>query len=377
VRRLIGLRSRQGEANSTAPAPPQVLFGDQLDLELERAKRAARPLSVIVGELDPPTTTGADTAAALRVVASAVASEKRRIDIAAIIGDGRFALILPETAEHGALVLSERLRSAIGDATEGAAVTVSFGIATFPRHGRSAGALVKAADCALDAVRALGGDRSLLESAEMPATIVSVGHGDDDEDRRLQMLLSLAETVDIRDHGNSGHCKVVGRYAEQIARELGLPVRVADRVRFAGLLHDIGKVAVPQAVLRKPGPLDAGELEQARRHVEAGARWIDDEAFADVRSWVMAHHERPDGAGYPHQLAAAEIPLAARIIAVADAYESMTSDRPYRSALSHPAAQAELMECSGSQFDRRVVEAFLRVLEREGLRSRSRPVPTR
>jgi HD-GYP domain-containing protein (c-di-GMP phosphodiesterase class II) len=108
-----------------------------------------------------------------------------------------------------------------------------------------------------------------------------------------------------------------------------------------------------------------------RRHAEVGARLIDDPSLEDVSEWVLAHHERPDGTGYPRALPAGAIALQARIIAVADAYESMTSDRPYRSALSHEAAQAELCECSGTQFDKRVVQAFLRVLEREGLRVRT------
>lgn len=216
----------------------------------------------------------------------------------------------------------------------------------------------------------------MLESVETPATIVSVGQGDPGSDGRLETILALVETVDIRDQGRAGHAQTVGRYAEQIARELGLPVKRSDRIRLAAMLHDVGKVAVPGALLAKSGPLDAGEWAAVRKHSEAGASMLVAAGLDEIAEWVLAHHERPDGEGYPRGLAFDEIALEARIIAVADAYESMTSKRPYRDALTHEAAQAELVECAGTQFDERVVDAFMRVLEREGVRSRSRPVPS-
>ena len=180
-----------------------------------------------------------------------------------------------------------------------------------------------------------------MESVETLSAIVCVGSGDAASDQRLEMLLALAETVDIRDHGSGGHSQTVGRHAEQIARELGFPVTTADRVRLAGMLHDVGKVGVPGSVLSKPGPLDEAEREQVQKHSEIGAQLIDDPQFADIREWVLAHQERPDGSGYPHGLKAEEIPLEARILAVADAYESMTSKRPYRAAMTHESAQAD------------------------------------
>jgi diguanylate cyclase (GGDEF)-like protein/putative nucleotidyltransferase with HDIG domain len=365
------------EENGEAEAERRA-FGDQLALEVERGKRGARHLSVLIGELSThrnhgslPFTSADD---ALLITAHVVAGEKRRIDTAARVGDNRFALILPETAEQGALVLAERLRAAIANAFgDGAgAPAVSFGIATFPRHGRTAGALVKAADRALEAVRMLGGEGALVESAETPATMVSVGSGDELSDQWLATVLALAETVDIRDHGTTGHSQTVGRYAERIARELGLSVKIADRVRLAGLLHDVGKIGVPESILQKPASLEEGEWELVRKHSEIGTRLLDDRSLEDVKKWVLAHHERPDGLGYPRGLTAETIPLEARIVAVADAYESMTTNRPYRATLSHEAAQAELIEHSGRQFDRRVVDAFMRTLEREGLRARRR-----
>ena len=123
------------------------------------------------------------------------------------------------------------------------------------------------------------------------------------------------------------------------------------RVRLAGVLHDIGKIGIPDSVLSKPGPLDADEWTEMYTHPEIGARLLSRPEFDDLRSWIAAHHERPDGLGYPRALAGEDIPLEARILAVADAYEAMTADRVYRPALGEEAARAELEAGAGTQFD--------------------------
>jgi HD-GYP domain-containing protein (c-di-GMP phosphodiesterase class II) len=151
----------------------------------------------------------------------------------------------------------------------------------------------------------------------------------------------------------------VSRYSRSIADALGLDERRAERVRLAGTLHDIGKIAIPDAILRKQGPLDDIEWREMRRHPELGARMLGGAGLQDVREWVLAHHERPDGRGYPRGLHGDRIPLEAAILAVADAYEAMTADRPYRGSIGEPAARAELRRHAGTQFDARVVDAFL------------------
>jgi HD-GYP domain-containing protein (c-di-GMP phosphodiesterase class II) len=128
------------------------------------------------------------------------------------------------------------------------------------------------------------------------------------------------------------------------------------------VLHDLGKLGVADAVLKKPGKLTPEEWVEMRRHPELGARILHHANLIDISAWVLAHHERIDGGGYPHGLAGDQIPLEARILAVADAYEAMTADRAYRPALGHDAAQKELVACAGTQFDPRVVDAFLLVL---------------
>jgi HD-GYP domain-containing protein (c-di-GMP phosphodiesterase class II) len=160
------------------------------------------------------------------------------------------------------------------------------------------------------------------------------------------------------------------------AEELGLDPDHAERVRLAGLLHDVGKIGVSDALLVKPGPLDDDEWVEMRTHPEIAARLLAGSEFEDLRSWILAHHERIDGSGYPHGLAGDEIPLEARILAVADAYEAMTADRVYSPALCEEAARDELVSGSGAQFDGAVVKAFLRALDRLPRPTAGTPAPS-
>jgi HD-GYP domain-containing protein (c-di-GMP phosphodiesterase class II) len=155
----------------------------------------------------------------------------------------------------------------------------------------------------------------------------------------------------------------VGRYCALIAEQLGMAADHVERIEMAGRLHDIGKIGVPNVVLQKPGPLGSREMSQVRTHPEIGAQVLAGQGLEDLRSWVVAHHERPDGKGYPARLTDADIPLEAKIIAVADAYEAMTADRVYRAGIGNRAARVELLRCAGTQFDPRVIAAFLAVLE--------------
>jgi HD-GYP domain-containing protein (c-di-GMP phosphodiesterase class II) len=152
-----------------------------------------------------------------------------------------------------------------------------------------------------------------------------------------------------------------------MARELGFDEDRVERLRLAGILHDIGKIGVPDSILCKPGPLTADEMDQMRRHPELGARMLSSSELDDVRGWILAHHERPDGTGYPKGLSSDEIPIEAAILAVGDAYEAMTSDRVYRPALDRERAEEELLRHSGTQFSSEVVEAFLHAISRERL----------
>jgi putative nucleotidyltransferase with HDIG domain len=182
----------------------------------------------------------------------------------------------------------------------------------------------------------------------------------------MEQVIELAQELDVRDEGSARHCQTVARYAKRIARELDLPEHVCTSIHLAGLLHDVGKVAIPTAILSKRGPLNDLEWAEMRHHPRIGAEILGDAGLEDVRDWVLAHHERPDGKGYPRGLSDEEIPIEAKILAVADAFEAMTTDRIYRKAMEPSAAVAELLENVGTQFDGKVVEAFIAVLDRDG-----------
>ena len=181
----------------------------------------------------------------------------------------------------------------------------------------------------------------------------------------LERVLGLARTIDERDGGTARHSQVVARYAELTARELNLPPDVVADIRLAGLLHDVGKNAIPERILAKPAPLTDIEWLEMRRHPWIAVELLEDAGLDQIREWIYCHHERPDGTGYPRGLMRDEIPVEALILAVADAYEAMTNDRVYRRSIGRWRACKELRRWAGTQFDHVVVEAFLRVVARE------------
>jgi diguanylate cyclase (GGDEF)-like protein/putative nucleotidyltransferase with HDIG domain len=378
--RTVGLIARLYESARSDPLTRLANrrgFREVLDLELARARRRNGRLTVIVGDLDHFKQVNDRSGhpvgdLALQRVAALMQRGKREIDAIARVGGEEFALVLPDTDEHGAFVIAERLREELqaefrGDAV---ALTISFGVASYPRHGETAAALLRATDEAVQAAKWNGCDRTMLHNPAMRGTPQLDGETRDiAAERLLSVMLDLAEAVDLRFSGSARHSETVGRYAEMMARELGFSEQRTSRVRLAGLLHDVGKVGVPDSILQKPGKLSGAELEVIRRHPELGAQMLDDPSLADVSDWVGAHHEQPDGNGYPRGLRGEAIPLEARILAVADAYEAMTSDRSYRASLDHTAAREELERCAETQFDPRVVEALTALVERESERA--------
>jgi diguanylate cyclase (GGDEF)-like protein len=355
---LTGLLNRRG-------------FEETFKLELERSQRSGRALSVVAGDLDGFKLVNDRHGhhagdEALQALAQDLVKWKRRIDVAARIGGEEFALLLPDTDERGAFLVAERLRRAVQRtfSEQPLPVTISFGIATWPDHGEDSELLLRAADEALYAAKDLGRDRSVIYSAEV-AKMLAGGRSDERGEMQLATVVGLAEALDIRDTGTARHSQTVGRYARMMAVELGLAPDQVERVRVAGVLHDVGKIGISDRVLTKPGPLDEAEWEEMRTHPEIAARLLSRPEFTDLRSWIVAHHERLDGNGYPEGLEGDAIPLEARILAVADAYEAMTADRVYRPALGEQAARAELRAGSDTQFDAEIVDAFLTALDRQ------------
>ncbi|MEU2426001.1 HD-GYP domain-containing protein [Streptomyces sp. NPDC007851] len=180
-------------------------------------------------------------------------------------------------------------------------------------------------------------------------------------------IRALVQAVDIKDGYTRGHSERVGRASVMIARELGMDDERVEVLRFAGILHDVGKLGVPTRLLRKDGPLTPEERRIIELHPEYGHEMVRGISFlGEARAAILHHHERIDGTGYPYGLAGSQIPQSARVVAVADAFDAMTSTRSYSRARPVPAAVAELRRCAGRHFDARVVDALTRALAREG-----------
>jgi putative nucleotidyltransferase with HDIG domain len=186
------------------------------------------------------------------------------------------------------------------------------------------------------------------------------------------MLSVLSGAIEARDPYTRGHSARVTALAEAVARRLGWNEERLESLRVGGRLHDIGKLTVSDEVLRKEGRLDADELEHIREHPKAGAKiLLRMSALRDALPYVLYHHERWDGTGYPSGKAGEAIPLEARVLAVADAFDAMTSDRPYRRALTHREAVAEVERCAGTQFDPEIARVFLELFARTELSARA------
>ena len=350
--------------------------------EIERAKPDSRPISVLVLDTDRFKSfndrhgvEGGDRI--LNDLGTLLEGSARLPDTVARTSGGEFALVLPETNKHSAFILAEELltkiRDAVGNARE--KITVSAGVASYPEHGERVGELLGAADEAMRAAKALGRDRAVLYSPEVTKTLgMEGGRRSVESQAQLATVLSLAEALDQRDSSTAKHSQTVGRLCELMADELGFEPDRIQRIRLAGIVHDIGKIGVPDSILRKPGPLTTEEVEQMRRHPEIGARILSAREMDDIRGWVSAHHERPDGKGYPKGIRGEQIPIEAAILAVADAYEAMIADRVYRMAIGPEAAREELDRCSGTQFDPMVVNALIVALDREEVSSQLVPL---
>jgi diguanylate cyclase (GGDEF)-like protein len=333
--------------------------------ELERSTRTARPLSILVLDLDwfkeYNDRFGHNAGdRVLVMLAQALKRATRTSDVVARLGGEEFGVLAPETDETEAYLLAERLRAEVRTAfaRETDKMTISCGVASFPIHGITSGELLHSADRALYEAKESGRDRSVVFRQAGVEGVEREKVAMERTSPRLASLVSLAEAVDRR-KGSPANSRRVARYAQALARKLRLPDEEIERVRIAALLRDVGEVGVAESILNKDGPLDPRERQEVERHPEIGARIVGAAQLGRVGEWILTHHERPDGQGYPRGLREHQIPLEGRIVAVADAYGAMTADRPYRRPFSPHRARAELQARAGTQFDHDVVEAFL------------------
>lgn len=291
----------------------------------------------------------------LQVVADVLSETFRGRDRAYRVGGDEFAVILPGVRAWDALEATQHLQIALSLR----AIAVAAGIAE-ASGPRAPDGLVREADLALIAGKRRGQDVTLYSPELQPA--IEPHDVERDAEHVSSLSTALALAVDAKDSYTRSHSQTVSQLCVLIATELALDPALIGQMRLAGLLHDVGKIGIPDAILTKPARLTDAEYEQMKRHSVLGEEIAAAAGLATEARWIRHHHERYDGCGYPDGLAGNDIPLQSRIILTADAFEAMTSDRPYRDAPGRAFAVAELERHAGTQFDPRIVHAFCRAL---------------
>jgi len=401
---------------------------ETLSSEWKRSTRASRPFCLLLADLDRFKFVNdffghLEGDLVLKRVGRILEQNCRASDVVARYGGDEFVILMPESDIEQSRQIAEKLRACIFSDSflRGKNVTASLGIAGFPAHGSTPQELIQIADASMYLSKHQGGNtvstaghldpdearqwkRDVLEaylgvtlkrlfstgpeafaeihrrleqfSHSLPAT-ESAAAGADGQSTAAQSLApavmetvtSLALAIDAKDPYTQGHSPKVANYAALIAEGLGLKEDEIEQIRLGGMLHDLGKVGVPEPILNKGGPLNPDEWEVMKEHVQFGYKLLESlHTLAGVRAMVLHHHEMFDGSGYPEGRAGEEIPLGARIIAIADAYDTITSDRTYKKARPAQAALAEIERCAGAQFDPQLVQIFA-----EAIREYSKP----
>jgi diguanylate cyclase (GGDEF)-like protein len=375
---LVDTHDRATVDRLTGVANRQSLLA-ALFAESERASRYGRPLSVAFVDIDHfkavnDTYGHAVGDIVLRGVAQAIAANLRTSDLIGRYGGEEFMLILTETNIEEGAVLTEKLRTLVQRqrfAIEGAAdiaVTISIGIAGGSGAQLRMDTLVRDADAAMYSAKSLGRNQTYVfaepdDDARVPrAPISAAGRAravEIGQRAREASMAALTSVLSPLPHYRGQPSALIASIVVSLARQLQLSDAEIDRLRVAALLHDVGKVAVPEEILEKPSALTSSEWRTVVQHPRIGQVILEQAAaLKDAVPIILHHHERYAGHGYPFGLRANEIPLGARIVAIADAYDAMINDRPYKRAISHDQAIAELRRHSGTQFDPELVELF-------------------
>jgi diguanylate cyclase (GGDEF)-like protein/putative nucleotidyltransferase with HDIG domain len=395
-------------------------FMESLSAEWKRSTRAGRAFALVVMDLDRFKFVNdfyghLEGDLVLQRVGQILEANCRRSDVVARYGGDEFVILMPETNMEHARQLAQKLRGWVSadPLLREKNISASFGIACYPLHGSTPQELIQVADASMYLSKHQGGNavstadhfdpneakkwkRDVLEAylgvtlkrlfstgpeafeeiysrlkqftESLATTEVTPGPNEPQAPKALPQAVldtvtSLAFAIDAKDHYTQGHSQKVSAYAALIAEQVGMNEAEVEEIRLGGVLHDIGKVAIPENILNKNGPLNPDEWDTMKSHVTFGAKILEPLApLARVREMVLHHHEYFDGSGYPDGLAGEQIPLGARIIAVADAFDTITSDRTYKKARAAEDALNELERCANAQFDGGIVALFVRTM---------------
>lgn len=337
-------------------------FHERLQRELATAEHVGTTLGLCLVDIDDFKTINDSHGHPVGdAVLGQVASRLRQGGEAFRLGGDEFAVLLPGHDEMQAVGVARSIVERVGAiAIDGVGpVTVSAGVATYPAQGVGRDELIRLADSALYWAKEDGKNRARsYESAALLLANFEQVADSPDRAARYRAAASLAKAVDARDAYTGSHSERVAELAGRIARRLGAEEPQVELTRLAGSLHDLGKLAIPEEILRKPELLTDAERLVLERHPQIGYRMLESLGVDPIAEWVLHHHERWDGEGYPDGLRGDQISLGARIIFVADAFDAMTSERVYRRPLTPVAALNELERCAGTQFDPAIVAAF-------------------
>jgi len=345
-------------------------FDERIKQEIDRHARYRGMMSLVILDLDffkAYNDTQGHVAGdkILELIGQFISNSIRNSDLAFRYGGDEFAIILPQSASNDALVVAERVRGRIVAEMDkrDIKISASLGLASWPGDGVTQDEIVNAADRALYYAKEMGGNLTCVASKMLPSLTEkaeTASNRGTTEREVLSIIYNLAASIEARDPYTYGHSRKVSSYAVALAEAIGLPSEKVTSIGTAALLHDIGKVGVPDEVLNKTGKLEPEAWELIQTHPKLSATIAGHVvSLLACLPAILHHHERWDGGGYPDGLEGEDIPIEARILAVADAFDAMTSSRPYRGKLSYRKVLQELRRCAGTQFDPQLIEAFL------------------
>jgi len=399
-------------------------FMEALSAEWKRSTRAGRAFALVLMDLDRFKFVNdfyghLEGDLVLQRVGQILETNCRRSDVVARYGGDEFVILMPETSMEQARQLASKLRGWVSadPLLREKNISASFGIACYPLHGSSPQELIQVADASMYLSKHQGGNavstadhfdpneakkwkrdvleaylgvtlkrlfatgpeafeeiyqrlKQFTESLASTETAIATPAAPEQNvgpqalpQAVLDTVTSLAFAIDAKDHYTQGHSQKVSAYAALIAEAMNMSDVEVEEVRLGAVLHDIGKVGIPEQILNKSGPLNPDEWEMMKSHVVFGAKILEPlTPLARIREMVLHHHEFFDGSGYPDALSGEHIPLGARIVAVADAYDTITSDRTYKKGRAASDALSELERCANAQFDARIVEVFVRAM---------------